>query len=192
MQLQETALPMLHVELRAAPGSRALRPEMVLGATVPPPREAQTLYTTAARSSGVIQRGQETVATLSLPPRVPIERVRVALEPGSHANFDRAVRIEARRVSGYTTNTDAGETETLSGVIARLHLTRYGILLTADRMTVPATLGANLQTAATVDVAIENSNKSPLPVHSVELQTRERRLCFDDPAAGGAAHAVLR
>lgn len=181
LHLQETALPMLHVELRAAPGSRALRPEMVRGATVPPSREAQTLYTTAVETSDVAQRGQETVATLNVPPRVPIEQVRISLAPGFHGDLNRAVRIEARAVAGTGSRTaaDAGEGETLTGVIARLHLMRDGLLLTTDRMTVPATLGANLQTEATVEVAIENGGSTPLPVSSVELQTRERRICFD-------------
>ena len=183
LHLQETTLPMLHVELRAAPGSNALRPEMVAGAVVPPAREAQTLYTTAVRASDVIQHGQETVVRLNVPARVPIQRVLVALAPGFRGDFNRVVRIEAHRIGGSTTNADAGEAETLAGVIAQLHLTRDGILLTADRMTVPATLGANLQTAAAVEVAIENSDRWPLPVRSVELQTRERRLCFNNPTA---------
>ena len=163
LALQETTLPVLHVELRAAPGSRPMAAPMVRGATVPPSREAQTLYTTAVRSSAVQQRGQQTVVTLAVPPRVPIERVRVELAPEFYGNFERAVRIEAR---------GDGDAETISGVIAQLHMQRDGLLLAMDRRSMAATLGANLQTAATVSVAIENGGR-----------------CAAAGAGGGAADA---
>ena len=187
LHLQESTLSLLHVELRAAPGSRALRPEMLRGATVPPSREAQTLYTTAVRSSDVQQRGQQTVVLLHVAGRVPIERATVFLSPGFHGDFNRTVQIEARAVEGSAKNVDAiaGEVETLTGVIARLRLVRDGVLLLADRMTIPATLGANLQTAAAVEVVIENGSNAPLPVRSVELETRERRVCFNAPRDAG-------
>lgn len=187
LHLQETTLPVLHVELRSAHGSRTLRPEMVRGATVPPSREAQTLYTSATASSDVRQRGQETVVSLDAPPRVPIERVLITLQPTFRGDFNRAVRIEARHFDGaaHAEATEPGERETLVGAIARLHLTRDGLLLKTDQMGVPAILGANLQTAATVEVVIENGIGAPLPVSSVELQTRERRICFEAPAAAG-------
>ena len=188
LHLLEITLPLLHVELRTAPGSRALRPEMLRGATVPPSREAQTLYTTAVSSSDVQQRGQQTVVRFNVARRVPIERAAIFLLPGFHGDFNRTVQIEARAVgrSANSLGSAAGEVETLTGVIARLHLVHDGALLTADRMTVPATLGANLQTAAAVEVAIDNGTNAPLPVRSVDLGIRERRVCFDVPADVGA------
>ncbi len=181
LHLRESTAALLHVELRAAPGSRALLPEMVRGAVVPPSREAQTLYTAAVSTSVFVQRGGETDARLTLPARVPIERVRVVLAPRYHGNFSRALRIHAWPVGGA-----GGEGEVLTGTLASLHLRRDGVMLEDERLSAPATLGANLQTAAEVEVEIENGGAPALPVRSVLLETRERRLCFEAPADGAS------
>src|SRR5258708_28962385 len=69
---------------------------MVLGVTVPPSREAQSLYTTAATTTNITRRGRQSVATFSLPERIPIERVSFDLSPTYNANFSRDVRITDR------------------------------------------------------------------------------------------------
>jgi len=178
LHLGEAMLPTLHVELRAAPGSVRLRPEMVRGATVPPSREAQTLYSQAVRTTATEQRGHETVVHMEVPPRVPVERVRLELPASFHGDFSRAVRIEAHAAPAPGQHTSTEDGETIMGVIARLHLKRDGVLLTTDQMTIPATIGANLQAPASVTLSIENGMGQPLPISAVDLQTRERRLCF--------------
>jgi hypothetical protein len=39
-----------------------------------------------------------------------------------------------------------------------------------------------MQSAATVEVAIENGDDSPLPIKAVRLEMRQRKICFDDSA----------
>jgi len=62
LHLQETNLPYLHIELAVSPatGSRAFNatPGMVKGVTVPPSREAQSLYTTAATATTITRRNR--------------------------------------------------------------------------------------------------------------------------------------
>ncbi len=69
LHMQETSLPYLHIELAVSPAtgnhSFIAKPEMVLGVTVPPSREAQSLYTTAATTTNISQRGRQSVATFS-------------------------------------------------------------------------------------------------------------------------------
>lgn len=179
LHLQETTAPLLHITLTSPQGSALLTPAMVQGASVPPSRSAQTLYTTALRTSTVTQVAGETRAHFLVPAHLPIERVRITLAPGQVPNLSRAVRITSH-VADDRENTD----EQIRGDIGHLHLTRYGTPLTYDQMSVPATLGANLQTAAEVQVAIENGSGAPLPIASIALETRQRQLCFDAQSAG--------
>jgi hypothetical protein len=96
LHLQESSFPYLHIELTAspAPGNRtfAATPQMVEGATIPPSREAQTIYTTAAQTTAIAQRGRQSIAAFALPERVPIERVSFSLDPNFKSNFSRDVQ----------------------------------------------------------------------------------------------------
>ena len=179
LRLQESSFPYLHIELNASPaGNRTFVPMagMVRGATVPPSREAQSLYTTAAETTAITQRGRETVATFNLPERVPIERVSFTLAPDFKSNFSRDVRITDRPI-----DSPASSAETITGTILRVHLNQSGREIRQQQLSIAATLGSNLQSAATVEVAIQNGDDAPLPITSVHLEMRERKLCFDSP-----------
>ena len=190
IHLQETSLPYLHVELAISPAAgtsaSSLTPEvlqnMVQGVTVPPSREAQSLYTTAARSSTVTQRGRQSIATFALPERIPIERVSFDLAPTYKANFSRDVHITDHPDSTANPETSANPaSETLAGTILRVHLTQAGREIRQEQLSVPATLGSNMQSAATVQVAVENGDDTPLPITAIRLEMRQRKICFDTP-----------
>jgi hypothetical protein len=182
LHLQETNLPYLHVELAAspAPGTHAFDPtlQMVLGVTVPPSREAQSLYTTAATTTQLIQRGRRTVALLPLPERIPIERISFDLPATFKANFSRDVHIIDRPQDG-----QSDTSETLAGTILRVHLTQVGREIRQQQLSVPATLGSNMQSAANVTVAVDNGDDAPLPITAIHLEMRQRKICFDAPTA---------
>ena len=179
LPLQETSAPLLHITLTPLAGSAALPPAAIEGASVPPSREGQTLYTTVLRTSTVTQVGGETRANFLVPAHLPIERVRITPAPGPLPNFSRVVRV-----TSYVAGDRDPSGEQIRGDIGHLHLQRDGALLNFDEMSVPATLGANLQSAAEVQVAIENGSAAPLPIASVALETRQRQLCFEAQAAG--------
>jgi hypothetical protein len=186
LHLQETDLPYLHVELdiTPAPGSTQAftpTPQMVSAVTVPPSREAQSLYTTAANSTAITQRGHQTVAAFTLPERIPIERVSFDLPPTYKSNFSRDVHITDRPLD--TPDTPANASETLAGTILRVRLTQSGHEIRQQQLSVPATLGSNMQSAATVEVAIDNGNDTPIPLTAIRLETRQRKICFEAPTA---------
>ena len=107
LPLQEVTFPVLHVQLdlHAAPGSSAplhgYSPDIVSGASVPPSRLAQTLYTTVAQTSSITTRGRESIASLLAPAHVPIERVAFSISPGFMKKLQ--PRGPHRRVSGHQT-----------------------------------------------------------------------------------------
>jgi hypothetical protein len=177
LHLQETSLPYLHIELSASPatGNRAFTatPEMVQGVTVPPSREAQSLYTTAATATTITRRGRQSVATFALPERIPVERVSFDLAATYKANFSRDVRIMDRPEGANSVS------ESLAGTILRVHLTQAGREIRQEQLSVPATLGSNMQSAATVEVVVDNGDDTPLPIAAVRLEMRQRKICFD-------------
>ncbi len=181
IRLQETSLPYLHIELAVSPAAgtsaASVTPEalqkLVQGATVPPSREAQSLYTTAARST-TTQRGRQSIATFVLPERIPIERVSFDLVPTYKANFSRDVHI-----TDHPNGIANSGSETLIGTILRVHLTQAGREIHQEQLSIPATLGSNMQSEATVQVAVENGDDAPLPISSIRLEMRQRKICFD-------------
>ncbi len=184
LHLQETDLPYLHIELSVspAPGTRDLNPtpQMVRGVTVPPSRDAQSLYTTALQTTRLAQRGHQTIAVFSLPERIPIDRISFDLPASYKANFSRDVHITGHPVANLAANVSA-TSETLAGTIFRVHLQQVGRDIRQQQLSVPATLGANMQSAALVEVSIDNGNDAPLPLTAIRLEARQRKLCFDPP-----------
>lgn len=191
LALQESSFPLLHVELTVtpAPGGdvKSLGPDMVRGASVPPSREAQTLYTTVASTATFTTKGRESIASLNVPAHVPVERVSFALQPEFAKNFSREVRITAHS----STTEDSAATETIPGEIQRVRLPvdAFGRAVDNQQMSIEALFAANLRSDATINVAIENGDDAPLPLRTVFLQMRQRKICFD--AEPGASY-VLR
>ncbi len=195
LHLQETTLPYLHIELAVhpapgvdtSPGSPVQIPaqtlaKMVTGVTIPPSREAQSIYTTAVETTHLQQHGRETVATLPLPERIPVERLSFDLPPAYKANFSRDVRITAYPEDDRSRHPSSAS-ESLSGTIMRVRLTHPGREIEQQQLSIPATLGANMQSAATVEIGINNGDDSPLPITAIRLESRQRKLCFDAPTA---------
>ncbi len=190
IHLQETTLPYLHIELAVTPtaGSNlSVFPvqtlmKMVTGVTVPPSREAQSIYTTATEATALQQRGRQTVAILPLPERIPIERLSFGLSPAYKANFSRDVHITDYPDDDSSSH-PSSVSESLNGTIFRVRLTQSGREIEQQQLSIPATLGSNMQDPATVEVAIDNGDDPPLPITAIRLETRQRKLCFDAPAA---------
>ena len=191
LALQESSFPVLHVEMKVtpAPGGDAtlLTQAMVHGAVVPPSREAQTLYATVASTDQIVTRGRQSIASFKVPAHVPVERVTFVLQPGSTKNFSREVRVSARSPQ----TQESGAEETVSGEIQRVRLPvdAFGQEIRSEQLSVEALLAANVRGDAVVTVAVENGDDTPLPLRAVQLQMRQRTLCFD--AAPGAGY-VLR
>ncbi len=193
LTLQESTFPMLHVALHVTsidgkpyPG---LTPQIVEGADIPPSREAQTLYTPVAATSTVVQKGKQSVITFQIPAHVPVERVVVGFAPGFTKEFSRRVNITAMAMKKNANDAaDAGEH--IVGVIWRITRNSEGggPAIHQEKLSVDAEIASNLRDPATVTIAVENGDDVPLAIQSVQLQMRQRVLCFD--AASGASYIM--
>jgi hypothetical protein len=186
LHLQESSFATLHVELNlsAAPGASAfpITPAIVRGAMVPPSREAQTLYTMVAESTEIMQRGSQSIVTFRLPAHVPVESVAFAIAPEFINNFSREITVTDR-----PEDDPHAAAETLHGTILRVRMNKGGQEIKQEQGSIPATLGANLQHDAIVEVHVDNGSDKPLPLTTVKLEMRRRELCFNAPLA---AHEV--
>jgi hypothetical protein len=184
LPLQESSFARLHVELRvtsvAGGAFVGLAPSMMQGATVPASREAQTLYTVVA-SSHVTQQGASTVARITMPEHVPMERVSFVLDPAYKRDFLRTVTVDS----------GTGQTlESLDGEIERV--TRAGSPgepeIHQAKLSVDAVMASNLRGPATYVVTVKNGDDQPLPIRAVQLEMRQRRVCFE--AKPGSAYTL--
>lgn len=181
LPMAETSLAVLHVRLtfRTPDGLPVRQPpfDAVGGASVPPSRERQTLYTPVATTNKVTRQGNATVAVLHVPAHVPVEEVRFTFAPTLHSNFARQVSIRAR-----PDGEPLGDTELIdAGVLEEVNIPSGDPGLNpihVDQNTLDATIGANLANSATVRVLVADRNQPPLPIRQVALEMRERKACF--------------
>lgn len=180
LKLVESTFPYLHVDLSVTgAGGKPFAADatMIEGASVPPSREAQTIYTVVAQSSAITRVGRHSVTNFQLPAHVPVERVTFKLAAADHTNFSREVSILAH--ANTSNPQDPESRESVAGTITRIRMTQGGRDLREESLSVPATLGANMDHAADVQVWVENGDDQPLALASVQLEMRQRLLCFD-------------
>ncbi len=196
LPMAETTAPVLHVllNLRTPEGRpiRGLPLALIEGAAVPPSRERQTLYTAVAASGSTVKQGNVTAAIFHVPAHVPVERIRFVLPPGYGQglgeNYDREVIVRARADRDPAAETevmDAGAIQHVSWPSGDPRLNPIDVTTN----TVDATIGATLASAATVRVLVANGTEPPLPMESVVLEMRERKVCF---RADAGARYTLR
>jgi hypothetical protein len=184
LPLQEESFARLHVALkvRSAAGGAfvGLGRGIVEGAMVPASREAQTLYTVVA-SGGVRQEGSSSEARIDVPAHVPVERVSFVLDDGFKRDFLRGVTVS----SG-----SGAAAESVDGEIERV--TRAGVggepEIRQAKLSVDAVMGSNLRGAATYVVTVRNGDDAPLPIRAVQMEMRQRRVCF--AAKVGSAYTL--
>jgi hypothetical protein len=183
LALEESTFPQLHVtlHLRALNGTHFphLDAAIVRGATVPASREAQTLYTVVAATSTVTQSATSSIAQLSISAHVPIERVQFALDPTHKSDFLRHISITAEP---NTAQPDPSQ-ELITGQIGRVtraaDLATHAPAISAATLSLPAVIASNLRDPATIRIEVHNGAQPPLPIRAVQLQMRQRTLCFN-------------
>jgi hypothetical protein len=183
LSLQESRFSTLHIELhllnldgRPLPN---LSPGMVTAATVPPSSSAQTLYTTVASTTQIDSQYLWSLATLTVPAHVPLEQVRFVVDPKFTRDFLREVTIAASPIGNGSNS--IGAAESIAGQISRV--TRRAVpgempAVQSQHLSLDATLGSNLRSSANVLASVHNGSDAPLPIQRVDLQMRERAICF--------------
>ena len=182
LALQESTISQLHItlRLRGLDGSPFphLGASIVQGATVPASREAQTLYTVVAATNAVTRTANASKVQLDIPAHVPVERVQFVLDPTFKSDFLRNVSIIARAA----TNQHDQPQEVIAGQIWRVtrsaDATTRAPAIRAANLSLPAVIASNLRDPANIRVEVRNGTQPSLPIRAVQLQMRQRTLCF--------------
>ena len=182
LPLRESSFSILHIELRltdlAGNPLHDLFPSIVQSAAVPPSRAAQTIYTPPA-SAPVEQQGHWSVATFTVSAHVPVERVLFVLPSSAPTDFLRDITVTATPIDK---SIDAlGAAEGISGHIFRVQRPAADEVpaINSGILSIDAALGSKLRSPARVTVTVLNNSAPPLPIERVELQMRQRSLCFN-------------
>jgi hypothetical protein len=191
LALQESSFAQLRVglHLHRIDGGRFphLSAAIVEGATVPASREAQTLYTVVATTKKITQNGVSTVGLIDAPAHVPIERMNFVLDPAYKSDFLHSVSVAAGSDAQALTHPQ----EVINGEIWRVR--RDGgasgaPAIYAAKLTLIAVIASSLRKAATVRVEVKNGSEPPLPIKSIQLEMRQRTICFN--AAAGSTYTL--
>lgn len=148
---------------------RAISRSELRGAWVAPSRSEQTLFTTIAAATPKIE-GQRSVAEFSVAEGVPVERV--AFQVSGAQEFRRRVTVSAQATGG------AATVDRVDGFIQQMHAVREGAELNVSDLSLPAVLPDNARSPMRVTIAVDNGIRASLPIREVELQMRQREICF--------------
>lgn len=165
-----------------------IKPEDVQGISVERVA-AQQKFVTVAATNQVKQTGRETQAELTVPARVPADRVE--FEVGAQPeNFSRDVTVRAEPVVPANERTDAepAPAAEAAGNLLRVHETHDGVRIDEDHLAVDAPLVDFGARDSRWTVTVENGDDAPLAIAKVQLEMAERQLCFD--AAAGASYTL--
>jgi hypothetical protein len=192
LALQESTFAQLHVTLHLRSLDHSAFPHLetsiVQGATIPASREAQTLYTVVAATSAIAQRGSSSLAQLNVSAHVPIEQVQFALDPSYKSDFLRYVSIKANVV----TNQPDQPQEIIDGQIWRVtraaDIAARAPAISASKLSLSAVLASNLHDPANIQIEVANDGHPPLPIRAVQLEMRQRTLCFN--ASTGSTYTL--
>jgi hypothetical protein len=182
LHLPESDFKYLHFRI-AGP----LSPETITGLSVVRLPASQPQYVTVAETAHLTQKGHNSVFEITLPRRVPVDRL-VFAAGAQPLLFSRDVSIQVEPIQkAPATDADATQypqTVTASGNLLRVHSVQNGHRIDEERLTIDAPR-ADFETPAKWTITIDNGDDAPLKVESVHLQMLERDLCFDAAGSGG-------
>jgi Protein of unknown function (DUF3999) len=159
IKLPPSSFHYLHLKLSAG-----IAPAQVKGASVYNLQEMKAVWTGVGSCSAPSQVSRTTVISCDSPQRVPVDRVRFAVD-SRQVNFRRAVTVSDGSDHHYGAD----------GEVTRVRMNRGGTVVVSEEMDVPIGGHASGQLKITVD----DGDNPPLLISGVQLLSVERRVYFD-------------
>jgi len=162
-----------------------IAPDHVLSIAAAPAPPSEPKYLAILSAGQFARTGKTSVAEFILPPSVPVDRI-VFLPGLVPANFSREVALEATEVEAEKSDSAPrpGPSTVASGDLLRVHRVQDGHHIDEEQLalTMP---GTAFPAPTRWTITIQNGDDAPITFSSVQVQMRERNLCFE-PAAGAA------
>ena len=159
LKLPPSSFCTLHLKL-----STGITPAQVKGASVYNLQETKAAWTSVGSCGVPSQVGRTTVIVCNSSAKVPVDRIRVHVDP-KQVNFRRAVMFSDATDNHYGTGSD----------ITRVRINRAGTTGVSEELDVPV----SGQTSGQLKVTVDNGDNPPLVISAVELLSLERRVYFD-------------
>ena len=144
----------------------AVKPAEVEVGTAGITRAQKAVWRDSDGVAAVMQQGNDTVLTFSVPANGPVERMVFSID-AAQQNFRRPVEVQSDRGSWFG-----------SGDVSRIHMRRDGQEINVEQ----TSLDLQGSGPATLKVIIHNGDDPSLRITSTRLQQYERRIYFDSPA----------
>jgi hypothetical protein len=180
ISLPESSFRYLHFDIRTL-ALAPVTPEDIAGVDVLVEREGSPNYLQVAAATGPQQKPHETIYEFAVPANLPLDQLSFTSDDPK-AVFSRTADLERYRSSqiAHATSEDAARPE--------MPVQSEGITLmhAPDVKRAPASTGGGAihlalgaaPYASTIRLTIQNGDDAPLALHGVELQMRERQVCF--------------
>jgi len=159
LKLPASSFHYLHVKL--SPG---ILPAQLNGASVYNLQETKAVWTSVGFCGAPSQVARTTVISCSVPPHVPVDRVRFSIDP-SKVNFRRGVVLSDANDRRYR----------LGGDITRVRMNRAGTVVVSEELDVPV----SGRSSGDLQVTVDNGDNPPLAISGMHLLSVERRVYFD-------------
>jgi hypothetical protein len=178
ISLPESNFRYLHFEIRTL-ALEPVTPQDIAGVDVLVAKAEPARYVQVAVAGQAVQKPHATVYEFALPPNVPVDRLTFTSDDPD-AIFSRTADLE--RYPAQPSQTQAADE-------AHPEMPRQseGVLLShaPPRKGEPASGVENVELAlgtvryaSTIKLTIQNGDDSPLALHAISLQMRERQVCF--------------
>lgn len=185
LHLPQSTFPHLRFQIKGR-----LKPEDVSGVTFQSEAigGSEAAYVTAATGGPMRQDSRRSVLIITVPPHVPVDRIAFVPSGDAPPAFSRDVTV-TEKVPRIDPPQEDEEPYALHfpGNLQRVHRQQEGRRVDVENLTLDAP-GAPADTAATWQISVDNGDDAPLPFQGVELQMRQRDICFDD--GGGAPYTL--
>jgi hypothetical protein len=180
LHLPRSNFRFLHFEI-----SGPIKPDQLvsLAATAAPPIEPK--YLTILTAGQFAREGKTSVARFDLPPNVPVDRI-VFSPAALPVNFSRDVEVQGTDIKPEGDSAPVPSTAA-SASLLRIHRVQDNRRIDEEQLAL-ATPGPAFQFRTHWTITIENGDDVPIGFSKVQVQMRERSLCFE--VTPGAPYAL--
>ncbi len=181
LHLPRSNFRFLHFEI-----SGPIKPDQLVNlvAAAAPPIEPK--YLTILSAGQFARDSKKSVARFNLPPNVPVDRI-VFSPIALPVNFSRAVEVQATEIKAEGDSAAVEPSTVASGNLLRIHRVQDNRHIDEEQL-VLATPISGFPFPTLWTITIENGDDVPVVFSNVQVQMRERNLCFE--VASGAAYVL--
>lgn len=164
-----------------------IKPDRILSIAAMPSPASEPKYVTILRAGQFARKDKASVVEFSLPPNVPVDRI-VFAPTAVPTNFSREVEVQATEVVAARSDSalPPAPSTVASGNLLRIHRVQDGRHIDEEQFVIPTSEAFPTPTRWTI--TIQNGDDAALAFSDVQVEMRERNLCFE--SAAGAAYAL--